>query len=132
MDIVDGAHLTPDIDAAQAYLDNPGFGGQDLYAYDIDDPQAHLELHRLKDSAALDRLAEELEYEDPEEVAQKWRDAGHDRVNSVLENITDVDRRIHELYDWVSFKDDYPPDAETWKYLGAKRITGGRIIRSVR
>ncbi len=123
-DIGSGAHLTPDIDAATAYLDNPGFGGSQLHAYDVE-PDNLLDLYKYgkrHPKHVLEKLAEELDYADPAATADTWSGNGLKHVFQVLENDTEAHIRSKKFYDWITFEDQFPSGAQTWKYLGDESL----------
>lgn len=121
-----GAHFSPDRDVALAYTNNPGFGGARIYKYDIP-IEYHLDVFRRfrgNTSSARIALARALDYDNPEETARAWRDSGLMEIFQILENVRDATRRLAESYDWISFEDDFPSGAETWKYVGDKTLHG--------
>lgn len=126
--IVAGAHFTPELESAVAYMDNPGFGGGSLKAYDVPrdyvlDIYKYEKRHGVGSQASLEEFAKELELPDPELQAERWRDAGYRNVFQVLENDRrNLDAVAGKMYDWVTFTDDFPQGAQTWKYVGEKPL----------
>ncbi len=123
------AHFSEDVEDAAAYTDNQGFGGPRLLAYDVQ-PRTPLHAHSLQDLAeayvaALDEGERDtlkwgpFKGDDvtPELVADYWGQAGFYHVFQVLENASDVHTIIQRDHDWVMFRDDFPEDAKTWRYL---------------
>ena len=103
---------------AEAYLDNPGYGGDTL----------HVTLVDLTDARILDltegneflRLAWAL-YDNEEaqqEALQRWSRQGFSYAYQVWENNSDEAQLLAQRYDWVVYEDDYPAWAVTWCYLG--------------
>lgn len=128
-DAARGAHFSPQRETAESYQDNPGFGGSKLHAFDID-PDHVLDLSKMGSGRrAFQELASELEYEDPQEQAEIWRSAGLTHVFHVMENDSDARKKAEKLYDWVSYEDDFPAGATTWRYLGDKKFSGHRIVQ---
>ncbi|GIV50914.1 MAG: hypothetical protein KatS3mg038_1435 [Candidatus Kapaibacterium sp.] len=128
---------------AEAYQDNPGFGGPRLYCVEVD-PRDVLDctgrdaLRRLAaayvraaDADDLDELrslcwerAEYLGREPTEadmvaELADRW--AG-EMVFQILENKTGVLDALARHYDWIVYEDDYPEGCVTWLYTGRSPI----------
>ncbi|GIV50739.1 MAG: hypothetical protein KatS3mg038_1260 [Candidatus Kapaibacterium sp.] len=121
--------------SAEAYLDNPGFGGPRLYCVEVE-PRDVLDctgrdaLRRLAaayvraaDADDLDELrslcwdrAEYLGREPDErdmvdELVDRW--AG-EMVFQILENKTGVLDALARHYDWIVYEDDYPEGCVTW------------------
>jgi hypothetical protein len=130
-----GTHFSPSQDVAIAYQNNPGFGGSSLYRYEVSDDY-HLDLYktatRRGNPEALRFLAETL-FEPLKVDAQlrDWKDAGYQFVFQVLENERSIARRLAEDYDWVSYLDDFPAGAETWRYLG-DALLEGTLVEPIR
>lgn len=120
-----GACFTSSQADAEAYLDNPGFGGATLYSVEID-PRFRLEC--LGRRNGLQELAEDLfetlggDHESADDLRQSWVDAGLTRVFQVIENRPAVKRAVAASYDWLVYEDDYPEGCETWMYLGDGEI----------
>lgn len=125
-----GAHFAPSKATALAYTMNPGFGGPRVYRYEID-PKYHLDLFKIAQRegsrAALETLAEKLEYDNPYEMMLKWTGRGLYRMFQVFENDGEAVRRAKTNYDWISFEDDFPPGAETWRYFGDAKLEGESV-----
>lgn len=103
---------------AEAYLDNPGYGGDTLYVAEVDVEDARV--LDLTGSYEIQRLANAL-YDDEEErwqALQRWSGQGLSYAYEVWENNTEAAERLAERYDWVIYLDDYPSGAITWVYLG--------------
>jgi hypothetical protein len=125
-----GAHFSPSKEMALAYTTNPGFGGPRLYRYEID-PEYHLDLYKVEKRrgyrVALETLAEALEYDDPYETMLKWEGRGYYHMFHVFENDSDATRRAKANFDWISFQDDFPEGAETWRYFGDAKLEGENV-----
>lgn len=99
---------TPDYETAEAYTDNPGFGGphiRDVFV-SIDEPEI-LDVDQFggADLAAL------LGYDDPAETAQQWVDNGW---RYPWEESGEVKRRLLETeYAAIRYEDDFPDGATT-------------------
>lgn len=105
-----GTHWSPDRETAEAYQDNPGFGGSEIVSAIV--PTAKTLDVRGKDARDLNRLAEQVDGD-----REAWRDAGYDSVFSVIENVPSVREKLKETSDWLIFLDDYPENATTWVKL---------------
>ena len=110
--IIDLACFAVDRSDAEAYLDNPGFGGPNLY-YAYVTPKKVLDLFEerrpmpvLLEAAGLDPEADDPGGVDVDEYVHRNRMA---------------DRLIKEGYTWVRLRDSYPAGAETWTWLGSSR-----------
>lgn len=120
--IARGSHLTPDLESAVKYSDNPGFGGSEIRSYDIKDEyvlDVFSVANKRGDRAALDTLATELELPDPAGVAEAWWGKGYRKVFQVLEHDPAAIKAAEKHYEWIRFSDDFPPRAETWRKLGS-------------
>lgn len=112
---------TPDLDAAVAYTDNPGFGGPQVYEATIR-PEYVLDLRSARNggySATSDPLATLAAalYEDAEERAEalaEWRDRSWHVYDVWQDGSAELRERLASLYSWVRYYDDYPQHAETW------------------
>lgn len=108
-----GMSLAARCEDAEAYLDNPGFGGANLYSMTVAiDPDRVLRLDDMYD------LADAL-------IAAGWSD---DHRLDIVENLGGTGAYIFEIlahrkgvasalarsYDWVVFADNYPVGCETW------------------
>lgn len=116
---------------AERYTRNPGFGGEHLFAFDVE-PEYVLHVHGRGYDALL-TLARELEFDDPEAVAEKWGSDGLTEVFQVIEHRGEVARRIPELYDWIVYDEPQVADSaaslgtdycRTWRYCGTRPMVG--------
>lgn len=46
----------------------------------------------------------------------------------VLENTGDAYDVLARAYDWVSFRDDFPPGSVTWLYLKGRPLKPGQML----
>lgn len=100
---------TPDRKCAEAYRDNPGFGGENIIS-----AEATGKIMWLDESNPYKELAEYLGIADWQELR------GYaDFVYQVWENSPEVREQIIALgYSWIVYEDDYPQGCMTWVYLG--------------
>ncbi|MCL5942742.1 MAG: hypothetical protein M1325_04370 [Actinobacteria bacterium] len=109
-----GQSWTPEKETAQAYTDNPGFGGPHIRSLDVDTTNS-LDL-RSADGVDFKRLAEALGYEDADETAREWRSSSW---RYPWEESATIQRQLRESgYDWIVYLDDYPDGATTYMYIG--------------
>ena len=106
-DYVDtGYSFAESIEAARAYLDNPGFGGASLYTAVIDPrPEQVIDLTDVSTS----ELADMLGLSDPGAIGvDEWipRDPG----------VTDGLRELGYL--WAVVRESYPANTRTWIWCG--------------
>lgn len=112
-----GAHFSEDEDDARAYLDDPGFGGERLFEYEVSIDESTVV--EATGRHAREVLAEAARYDDPDEQARAWNDDSLSFVFQVLENRAAVERRLRDAgFLWVVYEDDYPEGAITWKWIG--------------
>lgn len=127
---------------AESYLDNPGFGGSALFAFEV---EAEYVLH-LNNPHAFETLAEALwdelveagladDCEEPLDLAGQWACRGLCTVFDLLENTSGLEEIIADAYDWVVYVEppvgDRRPHEEyctTWRYYGRTPMVG-RLIR---
>lgn len=122
-----GAHFTESRSDAEAYTDNPGFGGPNVFRYDVK-MENPLDLNQ-RSAGDLKGLAEAvgdirgLDAEGKYDLSQEWKASGYGTVFSVLENARRVESELSEAHDWIKFIDDFPEGSMTWKYLGGDKIS---------
>jgi hypothetical protein len=116
---------------AERYTRNPGFGGEHLFAFDVE-PEYVLHVAGRGLRALID-LATALEYSDPVEQAERWGDAGLPEIFEVLENDRDARERLCGFYDWIVYDEPQVADAaarlgadycRTWRYYGTRPMVG--------
>ncbi|GIV50238.1 MAG: hypothetical protein KatS3mg038_2201 [Candidatus Kapaibacterium sp.] len=138
-----GACFAQDRRDAEAYLDNPGFGGPRLFCVEVQpthvlDCTGRDGLRRL--AAAYVRAADDDTLDDlrslcwdraqacgrnPDEIdlidelADRW--AG-EMVFHVLEDEHGVLDALCRHYDWIVYEDDYPEGCITWLYTGRSPV----------
>lgn len=96
---------------AEAYTDNPGFGGPQIRAVRADTANT-LELDDIHSTDGKQKLAAALGYENPEEVAMDWHDSGY---RYPWEEDGSVRQKLRASgYDFISYEDDYPDGATTY------------------
>lgn len=111
-----GSCWTPRREDAEAYWDNPGFGGPHLLCWEgepesgsvLDLTRDHDEFGTLFEAAGLDQA--------------EWLAAGRkfpDYIYQVWEWWPDVAEALQARgYAWIVYEDDYPARCETWAYIG--------------
>ena len=107
-----GHSLTPDIDAARAYLADPGFGGARLWTLDLE-PEYVLD---VRGECEIDRVLDEIQAD--EETRDRIQAQGYLSVGVLLAEERAIRERLQGDYDWIVYTDDYPEDAVTYWYLG--------------
>ena len=126
---------------ARAYLDNPGFGGPTLAAYDVDGDVFDADDCRDLADAYLDLLTEDERAElasaeiERAEIVDAFRDCGG-LVFHALEGHRGFCRRavpaltevLARGYAWVRYTDDYPVGCVTRMYLGAAEIHPAEVL----
>lgn len=107
--ISDTASFAVDKETARAYLDNPGFGGKNLYKTDVDiDPDDVLDIRDDLQEAQLARLVEESGMAHP----------GASTADREITQPEVYESLRRKGYKWVRLNDTYPEGAETWTYIG--------------
>lgn len=113
---------------AEAYLDNPGFGGDTIFSVTVE-PEYVLDLTR---GNPFRLLAQALDQDTENEgvvwwhAHPDWTDAGR-YVHNVWEERKRAFDAIADLYDWVRFVDDYPAGCITWMYAGSRPLPAVRM-----
>lgn len=106
-DVTHGTCFAVERCAAEAYLDNGGFGGPVLYRIQLTDMGTVLRIGATVREAI--RAIAEVTGEEP-----------HDPTGMVAA-IVDQSRVLDALaaagVDWVVYEDDYPEDCETWRVV---------------
>ena len=107
--IASGMCFAEERETAEAYRDDPGFGGEHIRVADV-------ELDAVLDITAdggrrLDTLAAALGYDAPHDIAQDWMLSGW---RYPWEESRSVSERLRESgYQWLRYVDDYPEGAVT-------------------
>lgn len=106
-DYVDqGYSFTPDLEAAQAYLDNPGYGGAYLWQAVVDPVEEETLDWR---DMSVGEAVHELGFRDPGATnLDEWLP----RTPAALDALRDLG------YLWVRITETYPANTETWLWLG--------------
>lgn len=103
--VTDNASFSTTREAAQAYLDNPGFGGRSLYRADVEiDPKRTLDLFDSSDP--IGDIMKRTGLDHPGAIgADEW-------VPRVSSHLREKD------IDWVRVRESYPENSETWIWVG--------------
>lgn len=123
-----GACFAEELAHAVAYTDNPGFGGPDVYGYDVDGDvldasdcrdlaDAYLDLLTTDEREALDM--------DRADVVDAFRDCGGLVFHAIeghagfrrgsVPALVDV---LARAYSWVRYEDDFPAGCMTRVFIG--------------
>lgn len=106
---------TPHRASAEAYWDNPGFGGPHLLAWtgDPDTLGPRLDLTGMTDRQAVRHLLAAIDLPDYDWVADTvgW-------VYEAWEEYTAIRTAVRQRFTWIVHDDSYPAACETWVYLG--------------
>lgn len=106
-----GFSFSEDMDAAKAYMNNPGFGGRNLYEVSVPSGKV-LDLTEAQDPWS--RLSKIVGFDVSPDMAQ-----GHiARVVPTMDNV--VDALSAAGYDWVRLYDDFPSGSVTWQILSPR------------
>lgn len=100
--IGDSASFSEEREAAEAYRNNPGFGGSTLYYADVD-----AEPLDLTGDDAMDVLMETIGSD---------HDYGAIGVDELVPRI--ADKLADAGIEWVRVRESYPEDTITWIYVG--------------
>ena len=104
---------TPDADTADAYRDNPGYGGQQIVETEADGRILDIRGDDARSQLA-DAIAEHLDA-DADDLAREWQGSGYGWGYEVWENSRAVREALAEHYDWICHTEEtYPEGAETW------------------
>lgn len=104
---------TPDRSVAEAYRDNPGYGGSQIAKATAEGRVLDIRGQDARQQLA-EASAEHLEA-DPVDLAQDWTASGYGWCYEVWENSRAVRDMLAEHYDWVCHTEEtYPEGAETW------------------
>lgn len=128
-----GAAFAADEEDAEAYLDNPGYGGSDLIEVEIEinsdevlslvDGRRGGAPYGRKARDAWERLGDALNLDEEELVELK------EDNQKLIEQAIDRKMIRSQLADagylWVVYEDTFPNGAVTWIYVGRKTV---RII----
>ena len=101
--ISDSASFAETRESAEAYRDNPGYGGDTLYYADVE-PDDMLDL------TGPDAMASLLDALDSD------HDYGAIGVDELVPRL--AGRLCDAGYQWVTVRESYPADTTTWIYVG--------------
>jgi hypothetical protein len=106
--ISDTASFARQRDDAEAYLDNPSFGGANLFRTKVRTTEdAVLNLYDERDAVTL--LADRFDLQHPGAIG----------VDEWIPRDVQLQDALREAgYDWVIVRDSFPEDAETWLWIG--------------
>lgn len=117
-----GACFSTDEETAEAYTDNPGYGGSEIIQVDVEvDPDTVLSLldgrslssgRQARD--AWSRLAEAVDQDEDE-----LRADSEQVIHAAIDRASIRKRLANAGFEWVVYEDTFPPEAITWTYLGA-------------
>jgi hypothetical protein len=107
----DCASFAANRDDAEAYLNNPGFGGSKLWqtTFEVDD-EAVIDIRSDRDDVQVQALLDAIESD---------REPCGASVDSLLAEPSIVEALVARGYRWVRLTDSYPEGSETWTWLGA-------------
>jgi len=105
--IVGSASFSTSREAAEAYLNNPGFGGSTLYRADVEiDPDTLLDVFDMDTEDAIEAIREVADLPHPGAIgADEW-------VPRIAETLRDAG------IEWVRVRESYPVDSETYIFVG--------------
>lgn len=105
--ITDTASFSTSREAAKHYLDNPGFGGPNLYRSHVDIPEHKLiDLHDMNHDEAVAHIRKHTNLPHPAAIGvDEW-------VPRIANHL------VKAGFDWARVKESHPVDSETYIYLG--------------
>lgn len=106
--VPDAASFARDRDDAEAYFDNPGYGGATLWRTKVrTTEEAVLNLYDERDPIGF--LVEEYDLSNPGAInVEEWIPMDPDLQTTLRE----------DGYDWIVVRDSFPEGAETWIWIG--------------
>jgi len=111
-DVTQGTCFAAELSSAEAYLDNGGFGGPNLYSVTLTDMGTVLRIGATVREALA--ALEEVLGETPNDPT------------GMVAAIVDQSRVLEALesagVDWVVYEDDYPEDCETWRVVSTRAM----------
>lgn len=103
--IVDTASFSASLDAARAYLQNPGFGGRTLY--------------RVTVTVDEDRVLDLYESSDPIADIMDLTGRSHPGAIGADEWVPRISDDLRDSgIEWVRVRESFPADTETWIFVG--------------
>ncbi len=110
------ASFSPDRETAEAYLDNPGFGGPVLYRTRKSvDPETAYDARGRSAQLGLARLL--FPDDSPWDVVDVWEGRTSATEHLLAEIPAIRDGLPLAGFDWLIVTDDFPDGAETWIFL---------------
>jgi len=106
--VPDAASFARDRADAEAYLDNPSFGGGSLFRARVE-TKAERVLNLYDERRPVEFLVEQLGLRHPGALGVEEWIPGDPTVQEAL---------AAAGYDWVVVRDSFPPGAETWMWIG--------------
>jgi len=105
--VTDTASFSASRDAAREYLDNPGFGGRNLYKTDVEiDPERFLDLSDMDPDDAIKVLMDRTGKTHPGAIGpDEW-------VPRISYDLRD------KGIDWVRVKESFPVESDTYIWVG--------------
>lgn len=105
-----GSCWTSELETAEAYTDNPGFGGEHIVEIRIEVEPGDVADARGDDARDIGPIAALLGLERDTLQANGW-----DSVFCVLENSATARGVLRDAgYRWVRYYDDFPENADCW------------------
>jgi hypothetical protein len=125
-----GAAFAADEEDAEAYLDNPGYGGAELIEVEIETiPDEVLSLvngrrngapHGRKARDAWERLGDALNLDD--EALTELEEDNQKLIEQAIDQKKIRSQLADAGYLWVVYEDTFPDSAVTWIYVGAQTV----------
>lgn len=125
-DIGEGAAFAADESDAEAYLDNPGYGGGQLRSHTTTvDPDTVLSFVKGRRDGVPHGLMKPRPFDDLAEVLEKdVDDLKMDYENSIERAIDSPKIRAQlrkQGYEWAVYEDTFPEQTTAWVYLGKEK-----------
>jgi len=120
----DGQSFSEEISTANAYRDGAGFGGPNIFAYDVDTSKS-LRVDGIKDFARkidniiTDEVKEWINDRGSNNTLDSWKDYGFGYTHDPLHNkwgpkgFSLQEELRNKGYDWLVFEDEFPANAIT-------------------
>ena len=121
----EGMSLAEDIETAEIYLNNPGFGGNTIYFTNVDYNNMNIiELENFHD------LCRAMEIEDWDECNDLVFRVDGGNIAGAIPQLKKVREKLkQEGYDWVKVAEDYPYGTTTWQPISQKAVESINIIK---
>ena len=120
----DGQSFSEEISTANAYRDGAGFGGPNIFAYDVDTSKS-LRVDNIKDfarkvdSILTNEVKEWINNSGSNNTLDSWKDYGFGYTHDPLHNkwgpkgFSLQEELRNKGYDWLVFEDEFPANATT-------------------